>query len=660
MATAGRMPLGAPGLRFLPDVPLRALTGVRMDVCAFFGVAPRGPARVPVVNEIWPADRPCVEPERPRRRTYPVAVESFDDYRRLFGGFEGPGLLPYAVASFFEQGGRKAYIGRIVHDYNDDSLNAGRVAAGDVAGATTSAGPLRLHARNEGAWGNGLRAALEFRAVPLAFESATTATLDFDESPVVPLGAMLRLRLADGSTVLRVLSSFVTIGRPDGPGSILRATLDTAAAALPTGVELLEGTLDVFDAAGNREIHKGLGLSSLHHRWFATVLCNESALVFPDNAWAGGEVYPDAAEAGAAFAGGENGYAEITPEDFFDPAWTLGDDEPGEGIHSLTGVGEAALLAVPDLYSPEPLAPIEDIVDPPSLAGPEFARCVTLPPADEQEIAIGDLEGLRLDPRLSADLEEITALQMQVVEFAAAMRLLIALLDVPPGLNQRQILRWRTAFNSAYAAAYHPWLDVSRRDDLRNALITIPPSAAAAGIIAHTENLFGIQQGPANVTAAEVVNVGAVVSPAAHDELHQQSINVYLRERDGVRLTAARTLSRSSDYRQLSVRRLVTMLRLSLEQQMQWAVFEPNSASLRADIRRQIETYLRRLFRAGAFQGAEEAEAFFVRCDASLHPARVLDAGQLIAEIGIAPAEPLEFILVRLTRDGDGTLAVED
>jgi len=37
----------------------------------------------------------------------------------------------------------------------------------------------------------------------------------------------------------------------------------------------------------------------------------------------------------------------------------------------------------------------------------------------------------------------------------------------------------------------------------------------------------------------------------------------------------------------------------------------------------------------------------------------VLDAGRLIVEIGVAPAEPLEFIVVRIARDGDGTLAVE-
>jgi hypothetical protein len=36
-----------------------------------------------------------------------------------------------------------------------------------------------------------------------------------------------------------------------------------------------------------------------------------------------------------------------------------------------------------------------------------------------------------------------------------------------------------------------------------------------------------------------------------------------------------------------------------------------------------------------------------------------VDAGQLIAEVGVAPSEPLEFIVLRLVRGGDQTLALE-
>jgi phage tail sheath protein FI len=265
-----------------------------------------------------------------------------------------------------------------------------------------------------------------------------------------------------------------------------------------------------------------------------------------------------------------------------------------------------------------------------------------------------------LDPSDPADLLQITALQQQLVAFAETVTAFVVLLDVPPGLSQQRILNWRTAFDSSYAACYHPWLQVSRRDDSRNQLVQVPPSAVAAGIIASTAIQFGVPTGPANVLASQVVNVADVVSPQRHDALHPRGINVYLRERGGVRLTAARTLSLDPQYRQLTLRRLVILIRRTLEQEMQWVAFEPNNASLQFKLRLLLESFLRQLFKQGAFRGVTESDSFFVRCDETLNPSFVTDAGQLIAEIGIAPTEPIEFILLRLTRDGDGTLSVQD
>src|SRR5712691_5426774 len=174
MASLPTIQLGAPGIYPYPDVPLRALTGVRMDVCAFVGVAPRGPARVPVFDEHW---------------RVAVAVESFDEYRRFYGGFEGPGLLPYAVAAFFDQGGRRAYIARIVHDYQNQAINEERVATGKVPDLKMDSGALALRARNEGSWGNGLRASMSFSLGPVHFEASSTTGLTLPADTDLPVGA---------------------------------------------------------------------------------------------------------------------------------------------------------------------------------------------------------------------------------------------------------------------------------------------------------------------------------------------------------------------------------------------------------------------------------------------------------------------------------------
>jgi hypothetical protein len=656
MATLARIPLGAPGIYPYPDTPIRALTSERLDVCAFLGVAPRGPAWAPVFNEKFRDDVPCVEPERPLRRTMAVAVESFDEYRELYGAFEGPGLLPYAVAAFFEQGGRRAYVARIVHDFNDAALNLTGVAAGDVPGAQTTAGPLRLRARNEGDWGNRLRAAIRFTARPLLVESVNAAGLIPAAGVQAPEGALLRLRLPGGALILR----FAASAGPFSPN----VAFDVPAPAIPEAAEIVEATLELDDGDGRREAHERLGLSYRHPRWMATILCYESRLVYPDAAWIDGEILPDSALLRTArpepdqFAGGEDRYRQITPEDFFDPDWVLGNDEPGDGVHALALHTDLGSAAAPDLYSPQPLAPLDDIIEPVSLAGPTFTRCVTLPRRPVQQTVVQDLEGLRLDPRIPSELEQIILYQKRLTDLASVLRSFIVLLDVPPGLTRRRALAWRSEFATSYAAAYLPWLTVSRQEDRRDALIRIPPSAVAAGIMAQRELAAGVPEGPANVLAAGVTGVDEAISPERHDELHPLGINVFLQERDGVRLTAARTLSRDFEHRQLSVRRLLMLLSRTLFNQMQWAVFEPNNAALRDDLRVLITNYLRQLYRAGAFKGATEEQAFFVRCDAGLNPPAVSDAGRLVAEIGVAPSEPLEFIVLRVLREGDGTLTL--
>lgn len=663
MASIARISPGAPGLYPYPDVPIRAITRVRMDVGAFVGIAPRGPARVSIDDA----------PDTPSRRTVAVAIESFDEYRQLYGGFEGPGMLPYAVATFFEQGGRRVYIARVVHDYALDpepnpAANDLGVALGAVPGVTSTAGPLKLRARNEGDWGNLLHASLSFTTRQLLFDPgyATLTGMELPQGIDIVSGALLRLSYDSGIREFRFVAYALQSRPAQKTGMVYTITFDRAVTAIPKTIDVVEVILSVDDSAGRFERHERLGLSPQHPRWLATILAKESALVYPENAWINSAFTPDDEvlanpPASKRFSGGDDRYSDITPEDFFDRKWTLGDEEPGAGIQALSQLVDLSLLVVPDLYSPFPLTEPRKLQLPISLAGSTFTQCLDQQvQTDATEPPLADLKNLRLDPAIPEDLERITILQTRVVDFAEQIHSFVVLLDVPPGLTQRRVINWRTRFQSSYAAAYHPWLFVVRQDDQRHTRVPLPPSATAAGIIAQIENTLGVPDGPANVIAAQVLDVHETVSPAQHDELHPLSINVYLLERDGVRLTAARTLSTDPGFRQLSVRRLLTLLRRAVEQQMQWAVFEPNNSTLRSELRQLLRSYLRQLFTEGAFRGATEDESFFVRCDDSNNPPRIADLGQVLVEIGVAPSEPLEFILLRLSRDADGSFTATE
>ncbi|MDO9074813.1 MAG: phage tail sheath subtilisin-like domain-containing protein [Rubrivivax sp.] len=665
MPALPRIALGAPGVYTLPPEPIRRLTGVRLDACAFVGVAPRGPCRVPVVDataahsDDW---RMC-DPMRPRLRTVAVPVDSFDAYRRQFGGFEGPGLLPYAVASFFEQGGREAWVLRIVHDHGSAVLDAGGVASAVIGGVVGS--PL-LRARNEGSWGDALRVQLGFQtrallATPLP---PSTASLRLGGGQRLDAGALLRLRLADGSHVLRFVARVERVGDTTRPTRWLRAVLEAATPAAIEAAELVEATLAVQDGQSSTENHAGLGLHVDHPRWLATVLCRESELLWPDFAWAGDRLLPAAVlrlsqvHAATPFSGGEDRWATLAHADFFDAAWDALADTPAAGLQAVVGVDAITQIVLPDLYQAQPLPPQAEVRDV-SLAGAAFAPCVELPAAPPTPANTTELPGLALDPTDPVGLARIVELLQRVQTFVETTRDHIALLDMPPRLKPQQLLALRAQFDSAWCALYHPWLAVARADDTRDALVALPPSAAAAGIVAATELALGVPHGPANRIVQGALKPLQVVDPAEHARLHPQGVNVFVQDSTGVRLTAARTLSLDPAWRQLSVRRLVLMLRRTLLRQMQWAAFEPHTAALRRQLVHLCTALLRRLYRLGAFSGASEEQAFFVRCDDTLNPPNAVDNGRLLAHIGIAPAEPLEFIVLQFARSGDGTLTLE-
>jgi hypothetical protein len=660
-----RITLGAPGVYQEPATPVHALTGVRMDVAGFAGIAPRGPARVPVVDETHPPGAAMVSADRPRSRSLAVPVQSWEDYRRVFGGFDGPGRLPWAVAAFFAQGGQRAWVVRVVHDYAGAAGERGGVARGWLPGVSApGVTQIALVARSEGSWGNALRATLSFSTVPLNGTIAAGASeLVLSPDGDVTAGALLRLTVAGGHELCWV-GSVQTRPHGDARGADRVAILDGAPTAGATAVELVQAQLDLDDGDGRRERFERVGLRAGHPRWLADVLCDASALAWPDPAWTASELLPDPklgpAIAATPWVCGEDRYRQIVPEDMLDGDWVPGeepDTRTAGGIHALLEAEEVALLCVPDLYEPEAFALPQPFVATVPPAGPAFERCLQRDDAAVAPAVVAALDGLTLDPRTPGDLETIVGLQARVIglaEYAGWS----ALIDVPPGLTRRAILRWRARHDSAFAACYHPWLRVHGLGPASLRPVRVPPSAVAAGIVAACERQYGIPHGPAGVVAQRVVAAEQPLTSAEHDELHRAGVNAFLLERDGVRLSAARTLSGDPQWRQLSVRRIVTMTERALRAQMAWTVFEPADGALRGRLRHMLSAFLRTLHGRGALAGALPEEGYFVRCDDTNNPPASVDAGRLVVDVGIAPVEPLEYIVVRLERGDDGAISL--
>ena len=238
----------------------------------------------------------------------------------------------------------------------------------------------------------------------------------------------------------------------------------------------------------------------------------------------------------------------------------------------------------------------------------------------------------------------------------------VALLDVPQTAmaSLSALQAWRMRFDTSHAAMYWPWVVASDPTAPGGGRL-LPPSGVVAGLLARPDLAEGPQRAPANRPLRGLTAVSEAVDDERHGFLNDLGINV-LRAYPGrgIAPQGARTLSSDPEWRYLGVRRLMLMIAKSIEQSHQWAVFEPNDRPLRDALVQSLTAFLAALWRRGAFAGPTPETSFAVKCDAENNPAFVVDAGQLVAEIAVAPVRPAEFIKLRLGRIERLSVQVEE
>jgi hypothetical protein len=240
------------------------------------------------------------------------------------------------------------------------------------------------------------------------------------------------------------------------------------------------------------------------------------------------------------------------------------------------------------------------------------------------------------------------------VEWQQALRRRLGLPDLDEGFAFDEP---EEVADLSYAAVYHPWLlvaDAQAADRVRPG----PPDGAIAGLIAARERARQAWIAPANVPLQEVLSLSPALTDDDWAELFARRFNLVRPEASGFYPLSAHTLSGERAWMQISVRRLLILLRKAVFQLGMDFVFQPNHELFRQGVRVALEEFLRFLFERGAFAGRTEAEAFRVIADDSVNPPQSVEQGRLVVVIQVAPSQPMEFITVKLIRSGEGELLV--
>jgi phage tail sheath protein FI len=642
-----------PGV-YLREVEATPPPLVRLSVTGLVGQAERGPLN------------------------YPQQINSWGQFNDIFGGFVGYSYLAYSVFGFFLNGGERCYVVRVAHE-------TARAAHASVK-SVQSLPLFEVEAINQGRWGNDLTVTVEdqssgeldltvldsalgrdadrarFRSVSglagadlVGEEKADTVMIVHAREPV---RERLRIKSIDyttgevaferqlpspyefpaGSSVLG--KGFKLSFRYQPGGRVVREevfdNLSPAEESERYFARVING--EPFEADYLKRIRKG---NSILAR--VTDLCR--SLSCPRPQASGAQNLSDGDDDPAKvtlpyYMGYENGAYFRPPAPAGDPLAQRDLNALLFGMATFEAVNEIGLVSVPDLILPDLYRVFQPTQIPQE--GIIFARTA------DGALSAGQLENFRTGQRA-------------VLEHCEKMGDRFAILDSPRGAQAgrgaNKMEEWAVNYHllscSKYGALYYPWVR-EKTTDFGGRDLFIPPGGHVAGLFARVENGEGVGRAPANEILRGVVEFEFCVTDGEQALLNPLGINC-LRSFPGrgLRVWGARTLSLSPLWTYVNVRRLCLAIVKQIVLNLQWSVFEPNDKRLWDAIVATLSLFMSDLFQSGALVGATPEEAFFVKCDEETNPPEVRDLGQVVTQVGFAPARPAEFVLVTITRTAE-------
>jgi len=647
-----------PGV-YIEEVPsgVRTITGVSTSIAAFVGFFPKGP-----MNKA-------------------EAIFNMGDFERIFGGLDKRSDSGYAISQFFLNGGQRAYVVRVASGDDDNAPQQASVAVkSHPAAGSAPKKVLTIKARNEGVWGNHLRAEITHNVEPA--ETFNLIVHQFDG-----MGGTARLLTSEAYRNLSVAKEesryFVDVVNEES--NLIEAEHDeNADNKLPAATGTLGKQADLESAAA---IH-GLKNKSFNINIGGTD--KAAALTWktqdqPDNLVklrahvekAIRDAEPkdplDFAYAGATVELFNNRFLirtgrarkEYEPLEIADIENEAGDDTATKlgfsGSGKSENVQEYIIGSDQNVGSQEKGKVGRDGIEPnaDAINGSRVQKTgmFALENVDIFNIlcipCAADLKGVEKDKRDSQRTTIISAAVKYCEERRAFM-----IIDIPETVDAIQEMKdWmdeNSSFRNKNAAVYFPRIYIpDPKNEYRPR--SVGASGTMAGIYARTDSSRGVWKAPAGIeaTLSGVSKTDVVVTDVQNGVLNPLGINC-LRNFSiyGNVSWGARTLNgadqMASEWKYIPVRRLALFLEESLYRGLKWVVFEPNDEPLWSQIRLNVGAFMHNLFRQAAFEGKTPKDAYFVKCDNETTTPNDQNLGIVNIHVGFAPLKPAEFVIIKI------------
>jgi uncharacterized protein len=599
-------------------------------------------------------------------------ISSWDEFQKVYGSFIPGSYLPEGVFSFFNNGGGQCYIARITpSDAVPADITLNNRAAPPVAAA------VKFTARSRGDWGNFLVLSIEnapadpgngFR-LTIRRQAARDQALDnLADLPVLEVHENLSVNpnaasfapkvLARDSTLIdaQLLSANTSLQRG------LHRSSDISTGSLPLGTA--SKFLINLDDDGFQEITLTATTSTVLADIATDIQAKVRALVkrkasTPADAFSQFECTLDGTTRLLMRSGTNNATAAANPASAVrvqgaaagNAAVKLKLGEANGGVsEDGVAVRRPANVTGVQVGDNAKTAPVFDVI-PGSDGTASLLNEVAYAAAFNRLDAISDcsllaVPGVGTPAMLDLGMAYCANRSLQDMFYIGE----VSVAD-DTAAEAESFRRALTKANS-YGALYFPWVKALDPSGRTPGGVLLPPSGFIAGLYARIDASRGVWKAPAGTEASlnGVVGLAANLTDVQQGNLNPISVNVLRRfDLAGVVSWGARTVSSDPEWKYVPVRRTAIMIRRSIYDGIQFAVFEPNDQRLWSTLRANIGAFMNNLFRAGAFQGEKANDAYFVRC--GLGDTMVqddIDRGQVVVTVGFAALKPAEFVIVRI------------
>ena len=596
-----------------------------------------------------------------------LRLSSWDEYTTRYGGFINDSYLAESVFQFFNNGGRQCYIARVARS---DATTAD-VTVQNRASVPVATG-VKFSAKNKGVWGNSVYLKIEngttnpgneFRITVRRQADPAVVPDDYDDLPALEVHDDLSMDATASNYVVNVLdrdSNYITATVPVANNSLQRGFLKGGIGpALPNATD--RKFLINVDNDGFQEITLAAAVANDPAAIATAITTGVQGLTkkktsTPDAAFTSFSCTAETAgtnkflllQSGTSSSTLSSVQVQDAPANNAASSLKL-NVANRQDIQGALAVRRPANVAVVQVGDAATTGGITAVT-----AGSDGAAALSTNDYKGKFTLLDDKTDFSLLLVPGVGTTDIVNEGMGYCE-NRPLRDVFYIADtnrVDDTVAEAEVFRKSLSKPNSYGALYFPWIKATDPSGKSSTPVLLPPSGFIAGLYARIDGSRGVWKAPAGTEASISGASGLAVelTDIQQGNLNRLNVNVIRRfDSAGIVSWGARTVSSDPEYKYVSVRRTAIMMRKSIYDGIQWAVFEPNDHRLWSSLRLNIDSFMNGLFRSGAFQGEKASDAYFVRCGlGDTMTQGDIDRGQVTVLVGFAPLKPAEFVVVRI------------